>query len=191
MNTLEAIGAAHLLGISPREIKQAIADVNGIRGRLERVRIDGKVGFSVYIDYAHTPDALESVLRSVRGSAGKDGRIVLLFGCGGDREKQKRALMGRIAVEMADHVIITSDNSRSESPECIIEDILSGIVGESSYTVIEDRREAIEYAIRCARDGDVIILAGKGHEEYEIVGDERRPFCEKDIVRQAVEKFHS
>lgn len=189
MNTLEAIAASHLLGVPPREIKQAVADVPVIKGRLERVKLDGRACFSVYVDYAHTPDALENVLRSVRASTARGGRIVLLFGCGGDREKQKRSLMGRIAVSMADHVIITSDNCRSEAPHEIIKDILSGIDGESSYTVIEDRSEAIEYAVKSARNGDVIILAGKGHEEYEIVGDERRPFNEKEIVRRAYEKF--
>lgn len=191
MNTLEAIGGAYLLGVPARDIKQAIADVPVIKGRLEKVRLDGRAGFSVYVDYAHTPDALENVLRSVRASSTRCERIVLLFGCGGDRERQKRSLMGRIAVSMADHVIITSDNCRSEAPNEIIEDILSGIDGESSYTVIEDRKEAIEYAVRSARDGDVIILAGKGHEEYEIVGDERRPFNEKELVCRAYEKYRA
>ena len=138
--------------------------------------------FSVFLDYAHTPDALEKLLRSVRGFAG-ERRVVLLFGCGGDRDRAKRPLMGRIASRLADFLILTSDNCRSEEPEAILSEILRGVDKEKPYTVIADRREAIRYAILNAQPGDVILLAGKGHENYEIRGCERLPFSERDIVR--------
>ena len=135
--------------------------------------------------------ALENLLRTARSFAARGQRIVLLFGCGGDREKQKRAIMGNIATSMADLAIITSDNSRSERPADIISDILSGVVADATYTVIEDRREAIEYAIKNARRGDIILLAGKGHEEYEIDGEGKKPFSERQIVKEAIERYHS
>lgn len=192
MNTLEAAVTSRLLGLSAIEIKDSLAHFSGIEGRLQKVKLDEAVNFSVYLDYAHTPDALENLLRTVKGFSTSDKRIVLLFGCGGDRDRGKRALMGKIAVEMADMVIITSDNSRSESASAIIEDVLSGInrMNASPYTVIEDRRAAIEYAIKNARSGDVILLAGKGHEEYEITKDGRRSFSEREIVREYVGKYY-
>ena len=192
MNTAEAAIAAHLLGLSAIEIKDGLAHFSGIEGRLQRLKISEPVNFSVYIDYAHTPDALENLLRTVKGFAAPDKRVVLLFGCGGDRDRGKRALMGKIAVEMADMVIITSDNSRNESASEIIDDVLRGIDGinASPYTVIEDRRSAIEYAIKNARSGDVILLAGKGHEEYEISKDGRKKFSEREIVGEYVNKYY-
>ena len=192
MNTMQAAVTAKALGASVNTIKDTLSHFSGIKGRLERLKIYGKYDFSVYIDYAHTPDALENLLRTARTFVKKDQRIVLLFGCGGDRERQKRPVMGRIAVDMADFVIITSDNSRSERTADIIEDILSGIVDRdgAAYTVIESRKSAIEYAIKNARRGDVILLAGKGHEEYEIDEKGKRPFSERDLVKEFVEKYY-
>ena len=115
---------------------------------------------------------------------------MLLFGCGGEREREKRAMMGKIASSMADFVIVTSDNSRSEDPSDIIGEIVSGIDGDGHFTVIEDRYEAIEYAIKNARRGDLVFLAGKGHENYEINKDGRRDFCEKDIVCSLADKYY-
>ena len=189
MNTLEAAVTARLLGVSVGEIRETLSCLTGAKGRLERVEISEKVGFSVYIDYAHTPDALENLLKTVRSFLRRGERLVLLFGCGGDRDKLKRPIMGKIATLMADYVILTADNSRSEQPRDIIVDILRGVSEDASYTVIESRREAIEYAIRQARRGDLILLAGKGHEDYEIDRDGKKPFCEKVIVRLAVEKY--
>ncbi len=189
MNTLEAAAVCHLIGLSPREIKDSIAMIDGVRGRLERLRLSNRAGFSVYIDYAHSPDALENLLRTVKMFAKRGQRIVLLFGCGGDREKPKRAMMGRIAAEMSDFFIITSDNPRSENPEDIISDIISGVGDSCSFTVIEDREMAIEYAIKNARSGDIILLAGKGHEEYRIDRDGRHDFSEREIVNKCVARY--
>lgn len=169
------------LGISPVLIKNALAGFSGVKGRMERVDTN-PFGFSVFLDYAHTPDALEKLLRTVRGFCGENERIVLLFGCGGDRDRSKRAEMGRIASRFADLVILTSDNCRTESPEQILCDILKGIDKEKPFRVLPDRQKAIEFAIGTARLGDVVLLVGKGHEEYEIRGRERLAFCERDIV---------
>ena len=192
MNTMQAAVATYMLGAPVADIKETLAHFGGIGGRLERLKLGAAVDFSVYIDYAHTPDALENLLRTARGFLREGQRLVLLFGCGGDRDRQKRPIMGKIATSMADHVIITSDNSRSEEPLDIIRDILSGIGGEygASFTVIESRSNAIEYAVKNARRGDVIILAGKGHEEYEIDRDGKKPFSERNLVKKFVEKYY-
>lgn len=190
MNTLEAAFAAIKLGISPISVKESLAGFKGVDGRLERVKINRRAEISVYIDYAHTPDALENLLCAAHSMRHRGQRIVLLFGCGGEREREKRAMMGKIASSMADFVIVTSDNSRSEDPSEIIGEIVSGIDGDGHFTVIEDRYEAIEYAIKNARRGDLIFLAGKGHENYEINKDGRRDFCEKDIVCSLADKYY-
>jgi len=148
---------------------------------LERIPLPTS-DYAVYIDFAHTPDALENILRTVRGFMTDKQRLVLLFGCGGDRDKGKRPVMGSIASHLADFVIVTADNSRSERTADIMAAILSGFDGNASHTVIENRREAIEYAITSALPGDVILLCGKGHEEYEILGNDTHPFSEREIV---------
>ena len=185
MNTMQAAICALELGCSPAAIKTALATMGGIKGRMERVRLGLEADFSVLIDYAHTPDALEKLLLTARGLVQKGGRTVVLFGCGGDRDRTKRAVMGEIAARLADHVIITSDNSRGEDPMQIICQIVAGIPPQKAYTVIPDRASAIRYAVENAKAGDLILLAGKGHEEYEIVGGERRPFCEGHLVKEA------
>ena len=192
MNTMLSAVATHDLGVSVADIKSTLTHFGGVRGRLERLKIGEKCDFSVFIDYAHTPDALENLLRTARGFARDGQRLVLLFGCGGDRDREKRALMGRIATGMADHVIITSDNSRSEKTSDIISEIVSGIDPEccSPYTVIESRRDAIEYAIKKARRGDIILLAGKGHEEYEIGREGKKPFSERALVEEFLKKYY-
>ena len=185
MNSMQAAICALELGCSPAAIKTALATMGGVKGRMERVRLGLEADFSVLIDYAHTPDALEKLLLTARDLVQKGGRTVVLFGCGGDRDRTKRAVMGEIAARLADHVIITSDNSRSEDPMQIICQIVSGIPPQKAYTVIPDRASAIRYAIENAKAGDLILLAGKGHEQYEIVGGERRPFCEGSLVKEA------
>ncbi len=190
MNTLEAAAVCSLLCVAPRDIKDSIASLEGIKGRLEKLKLPLRTGFSVYIDYAHTPDALENLLRTVKMFAKKGQRTVLVFGCGGEREKQKRAMMGRIASEMSDSFVITSDNPRGEDPEEIINDILSGVGEDGHFTVIGERKGAIEYVIKNARQGDIILLAGKGHEEYSIDKDGRHDFSEREIVCDAVKKYH-
>ena len=185
MNSMQAAICALELGCSPAAIKTALATMGGVKGRMERVRLGLEADFSVLIDYAHTPDALEKLLLTARDLVQKGGRTVVLFGCGGDRDRSKRAVMGEIAARLADHVIITSDNSRGEDPMQIICQIVSGIPPQKAYTIIPDRASAIRYAVKNAKAGDLILLAGKGHEEYEIVGGERRPFCEGSLVKEA------
>ena len=192
MNALEAASAALALGASPAAIRDALADFSGVPGRMERVALPPtEIPFSVYIDFAHTPDALENLLRSAHDIRRRGQRIVLVFGCGGDRDPSKRKVMARIASRMADSLVITSDNSRSENPADIISDILLGVDKESEFAVVPDRAEAIRYAIRYARGGDIILLAGKGHETYEIDRRGKHPFCERDIAVQAVREFHA
>ena len=186
-NTLSASACALLHGISPSLICSALKSVGGIEGRMERVKLPSGSDVSVFIDYAHTPDALESLLKSFRGFVREGQRIILVFGCGGDRDKSKRKVMGSIASRLADLSVVTSDNSRGERAEDIISDICSGFDG-GEYTVIKDRKEAIEYAITSARAGDVVILAGKGHERYEIDLLGRHDFDERKIVFECAER---
>jgi UDP-N-acetylmuramoyl-L-alanyl-D-glutamate--2,6-diaminopimelate ligase len=187
MNSLQASACAYTDGIDQRIIRYALKSFRGVRGRLERILLPTNE-FSVYIDFAHTPDALKNVLKTVRSLIGRDQRLILLFGCGGDRDKSKRSIMGRIASEMSDFVVITSDNSRSENTSDIISSILSDFDPDCPHTVIEDRKEAIEFCISNAISGDVIILAGKGHEEYQILNDGKHYFNEKKIVIDAVRR---
>ena len=190
MNTLEAAACATVLGISPSVTVTALRSLNGIEGRMERVRLGAVCDFSVFIDYAHTPDALYNLLMTARSFRKSGQRIVLLFGCGGDRDKGKRPVMGKIASELADVCIVTSDNSRSEDPRNIIREICEGM-GDAPRTVIPERAVAIDYAIASAAKGDIILLAGKGHEEYEIDKDGKHPFYEKQLVRAAVLRYHT
>ena len=186
-NSLLASSAALELGVSPLAVQEGLARLGGIVGRLERVPTPG-APFAVFIDYAHTPDALEKLLRTARGFRRRGERIVLLFGCGGDRDPAKRKPMGRIAAEMADFTIITSDNPRGEPPGDILADILRGFDRERPHAVIADRAAAIAYAIEQARAGDIILLAGKGHEQYTIDAEGRHPFDERALVSVAVRR---
>lgn len=191
-NTLAAAAAARECGIDLVSIQNALFSLRGVCGRLEKVDLGFAGGaYTVFIDYAHTPFALENLLRCVRDFRGEGQRIVTVFGCGGDRDREKRPEMGAVAVTGSDFVIITSDNARSENPRAIIDDILTGVGDAANYTVIEDRRSAIEYAIENALAGDIILLAGKGHEQYEIDKDGLHPFSETEIVLRAAEKYGS
>ena len=184
-NALGVIGTGLSLGLSLADCADSLASGRGVKGRVEVVPTDGD--YTILIDYAHTPDALENVLKSMR--AVTRGRLVALFGCGGDRDRTKRPIMGRIAADNADFVVVTSDNPRTEKPEAIIEDILAGM--EQSATpreVICGRPEAIEWAIEHHEPGDVIVLAGKGHEDYQIVGHEKHHMDEREIVADILEK---
>ncbi len=187
-NLLAASAVADLIGIDSEMIIQAILEFNGVKGRYEY--LDYGQEFLVLIDYAHTEDAIENLLKMVRKLS--QGRIILVFGCGGDRDKGKRRLMGRVAAENADYLIITSDNPRSEDPLEIIEMIMEGVKeGKESilYEIIIDREEAIHRAIKLARKGDIVILAGKGHENYQIIGNNKLYFEEREIVKQAIERI--
>ena len=188
MNSLMAIACAAEIGVSAHTIRKAMMSISGTDGRLQRVELGHKANFAVFIDYAHTPDALENLICSARGFISRGSKLVVLFGCGGERDREKRRIMGHIASTLADMTIITSDNPRSENPDDIICDILKGVNKESRYVVIPDRRSAIKYAVENAAPGDVILLAGKGHETYEIVGNEKRDFSEKQIVLEAYSK---
>ncbi len=188
-NTLAAAVTARELGVNLITVQNALYAMNGVCGRLERVKLGfAGNGISVFIDYAHTPFALENLLKCVREFCEEGQRIVTLFGCGGDRDKEKRAVMGKIAVEMSDFVIITADNSRSEEASNIINDILCGVEGKDNYIVIDKRQSAIEYAIENAIEGDIILLVGKGHEQYEIDKDGIHPFSEIEIAEKAAQR---
>ena len=178
-NALAVIAAAMGEGIPLRECAAALGTLHGVKGRLENIPT-GR-GFSVLRDYSHKPDALEKVLRSLRPSTA--GRLICVFGCGGDRDRLKRPLMGRIALQNADFVIVTSDNPRTEEPEAIIDEIVAGMDGaDTPWCRICDRVEAIHRAMDMAEDGDVILLAGKGHEDYQVIGHEKRHMDEREIV---------
>ena len=182
-NALCAIGAAKLLEIPYPAILSGLASVQGICGRLERVPTGRE--FQVFIDYAHSPDSLENVLKTL--NALKRARLIVLFGCGGDRDRTKRAEMGRIAEALADFTIITSDNPRTENPLAIIEEIRFGMTGKD-FIILPDRRQAIEYALSHANANDLILLAGKGQETYQIIGETKYPFDEREIVKNWLKK---
>ena len=182
-NALAALSAVMSVGVSVTDAADALCRCKGVKGRAEVVPTGED--FTVIIDYAHTPDALSNILDTVKMFA--RGRTVLLFGCGGDREKQKRPLMGAIAARKADYVYVTSDNPRTEEPMEIISEILGGMEGSGAhYEVIEDRREAIKRAVISAQPDDVIILSGKGHETYQIIGAEKHHFDEREIVSECL-----
>ena len=178
-NALAALGICHMLGVPPEQGAAALQTASGIKGRMEVVPTPG-LPCTVLIDYAHTPDALENVLTAVRGFA--EGRVVAVFGCGGDRDREKRPQMGRIVSRLADVAVVTSDNPRWEQPEKIIEDILPGLTGPAESVVICDRREAIGWALKNSRPRDVIVLCGKGHETYQEVCGEKRHMDERELV---------
>lgn len=185
-NALGVLGAALALGIPLEESAAVLARVPHVKGRVEVVPTPGK-DYTVLIDYAHSPDSLVNVLSTVRGFA--KGRTVALFGCGGDRDKAKRPKMGRAAAENADFLVVTTDNPRTERPADIIADILPGLKGLGTpCEVIEDRVEAIHWALDHARAGDVVVLCGKGHETYQEVGHEKRHMDEREIVADYLSK---
>lgn len=203
-NIMAAIGAATALGIPEESIREGIDALSTVPGRMERIKNDK--GVEIFVDYAHTPDALESALTVLRPLRGR-GRLITVFGCGGDRDRTKRPVMGRGVARLSDFSIITSDNPRSEPPGDIIQDIEVGFISQNGraigredlergvetggYLKIEDRREAIGLAIQAARPGDIILIAGKGHESYQILADRRLPFDDRAEVRKALLKTSS
>ena len=185
-NSMCAAVTAVELGLPITEVTKALADMTGIKGRAESVPTGRD--FSIIIDYAHTPDGLKNILSTFREC--KKNRVIALFGCGGDRDKTKRPIMGNIAVRYADYVIVTSDNPRSEEPMQIIKDILVGTEGiNTPVKVIENRIEAIKYAVSIAKTDDIIVLAGKGHETYQILKDTTIHLDEREIVAQALSEL--
>lgn len=178
-NALGAIGAVCALGYKFLDVLPHIASLGAVDGRAQI--ISGERPYTVMIDYAHTPDGLENILSSVKQYA--QGRVITLFGCGGDRDRTKRPIMAKMACKYSDFVIVTSDNPRTEDPSAIINDILEGMtLDKKSYVVIENRRDAIRYAVDMAENGDFVVLAGKGHEKYQILGREKVDFDEEKIT---------
>ena len=178
-NALTAISACSAVGIDIGEAAAALATAVGVKGRVETVPTDGD--YSIIIDYSHKPDSLIKVLKTLR--AVTRGRLICLFGCGGDRDRTKRPIMGKAAADFSDVVIVTSDNPRTEDPQAIIDEILPGVEGTDKPVItICDRIEAIHWAIDNAQPGDVILLAGKGHEDYQIIGHEKHHMDEREIV---------
>ena len=184
-NTLTVLGCALQLGISLAGAAQALKTAKGVKGRVEVVPTPGKP-YTVLIDYAHTPDGLENVLSSVKGFC--KGRLIAVFGCGGDRDPIKRPIMGRIGAEIADIAIITSDNPRTEEPMAIIRDILAGLEEKNNYQVIENRPNAIRHAMDIAQENDIIVLAGKGHETYQEINGVKHHLDEREIVLDYLEE---
>ena len=178
-NALGALTVCCSAGLDFQECCDALCSAKGVKGRLEIVETESD--YTVIIDYAHTPDALKNVLNTLKPLT--RGRLITLFGCGGDRDKTKRSVMGSVAAEFSDFCIVTSDNPRTETPEAIIQDILPGVFAHNTpYTVICERIEAIHWAIDNAAPGDVILLAGKGHEDYQIIGHVKHHMDEREIV---------
>ncbi len=178
-NALCVIGIAKALGIDENKISEYLSDAHGVKGRAEVVKTN--TDYTVIIDYAHTPDGIENILSTVRGFA--EGRVIVVFGCGGDRDNTKRPIMGEIAGKIADLCVVTSDNPRTENPMRIIEMVEDGVKKSGcEYVVIESRYEAIRYALENARAGDVVVLAGKGHETYQILNTGTIHFDEREVV---------
>ena len=185
-NALMAAGICICAGAGPESIRQGLESVYNVPGRIEL--LDTGTPYRVILDYAHSPDSLENILKAVRQTT--KGRMIALFGCGGDRDRGKRPVMGEIAGELADYCILTSDNPRNEDPMDILNAIEAGIKPTGcEYVVIENRREAIRYALRFAGAGDVVVLAGKGHETYQEIRGEKHPFDEKVVVRELLEEM--
>jgi len=182
-NILAAVSCAIIDGIDVDAIKKEIEDINYIPGRMERISCD--TPFKIIVDYAHTPDGIKNALSSLRELT--EGRIITVFGAGGDRDKGKRKTMGEAADMLSDYIIITSDNPRNEDPMEIIQDISSGIKN-TLYETIQDRGKAIEKALNIGKDGDIIAILGKGHEKYQIIGKEKLPFNDKEFVKSVMEK---
>ena len=185
-NSLAAICVAQKFGVSAENVKEALLDVR-VPGRSEMV--DNKLEIPIMIDYAHSPESLENILKAVKSYT--RGRVISVFGCGGDRDSGKRPIMGEISGRIADYTIITSDNPRTEDPEKIVNQIEEGIKKtKGKYEVVVDRQEAIEKAIKMANDKDIIILAGKGHEPYQEINGVKYPFDERIIVRDIISKLN-
>jgi UDP-N-acetylmuramoyl-L-alanyl-D-glutamate--2,6-diaminopimelate ligase len=180
-NILAAALFGHAAGIPAGIIKKGIESLPGVPGRLERVPTDRNL--HVFVDYAHTPDALKKTIETL--NAVRSGRLIVVFGCGGNRDRTKRPVMGRIAAELADVAVITSDNPRREEPTSIIEEIRAGITG-NSFKVIENRRTAIGEAIAMAKENDVVLIAGKGHEDYQIIGNATYPFSDRAVAEDEI-----
>lgn len=187
-NSLAAVAAAVALGLPLASVRCALERIPGVAGRLEKV--DAGQDFAVLVDYAHTPDSLENILKAAREFT--RGRIIMVFGCGGDRDRTKRPIMGAVSARLSDYTVLTSDNPRSEEPQAILNDIEAGVsplIGKDKYTVIADRRDAIGIALKMAKPQDTVLIAGKGHETYQIVGDKVLPFDDRESARELLRQL--
>lgn len=182
-NIMAAVGAALALGIDDATITKAIGEFDNVPGRMQRV--ENAKGLNVFVDYAHTPDALERALANCREIT--SGRLIVVFGCGGDRDRTKRPIMGAIATRLADLTYVSSDNPRTEDPLAIIDDIKPGLISGANCIVEADRRAAIEQAVAGMQPDDCLLLAGKGHENYQIIGTSKQPFSDFEIAAAAIE----
>jgi len=179
-NCLAAAAVGLMYGIDLQTVARGLESVTSVPGRLERIECGQP--FGVYVDYAHTSDALSTVLATLRGVT--RGRLICVFGAGGDRDREKRPAMGRVVGEFADEVIITSDNPRFEDPRVIAEQCLAGMQDPTRANVVLDRRQAIQIAMGCATEGDTVLIAGKGHESHQQIGRRRLPFCDRQVARE-------
>jgi UDP-N-acetylmuramoyl-L-alanyl-D-glutamate--2,6-diaminopimelate ligase len=186
-NLLTVYGAAVLLGFEKEEVLAHLSMLRPVSGRFETVL--AKDGTTAVVDFAHTPDALENIINTIDELRQSGQRLIVVCGCGGDRDKTKRPVMGGMAAKRADIAIFTSDNPRTENPEDIIREMEEGVEAGDKYLKIADRHEAIKTAVMLAEPRDIILLAGKGHEDYQIIGTEKLPFNDKDTVKGWFEKF--
>jgi UDP-N-acetylmuramoyl-L-alanyl-D-glutamate--2,6-diaminopimelate ligase len=186
-NALAALGAGLALSLPADAVLRGLAALGGVPGRMETIAAGQ--GFTVLVDYAHTDDALRNLLETVRGLSPR--RVVTVFGCGGDRDRTKRPLMGAVAARLSDFVILTSDNPRSEPPEAILEEIRRGIPAARAgdTLVVPDRRDAIARALEMGREGDCVVLAGKGHEAVQVLRDRTVPFDDRQVARDALARL--
>ena len=191
MNVMQAIGSLLQQGLPLPLLLNALPRFRGVPGRMERVLPSAPSAEqrpAVLVDYAHTPDGLRSALKASRPFV--DGRLVCVFGCGGDRDRGKRPQMASIAAELADRVVVTSDNPRTENPQQILDDVVAGLSSEIDYQVEADRAIAIAQAIDAARPGDLVLIAGKGHEDYQIVGTEKLHFDDREEAEKALRRWN-
>jgi UDP-N-acetylmuramoyl-L-alanyl-D-glutamate--2,6-diaminopimelate ligase len=184
-NALAAATAARLLDVPAATIAAGLSSAENVSGRFEPV--EAGQPFRVVVDYAHTPDGLEQLLRAAREVT--EARVIVVFGCGGDRDRTKRPAMGEVATTLADRVVVTSDNPRSEDPLRIIYEVLAGVADRGAVVVEPDRRQAIELALEEAAPGDTVVIAGKGHETTQTVGDEVVPFDDRAVARRGLERL--
>jgi len=189
LNCLTAAAMAEALDLPADAVAAGLEAVETVRGRLEPVPTN--LPLSVLVDYAHKTDALEHALTTVRELVRADGRLLLVFGCGGDRDRQKRPAMAKVAERLADRIVVTNDNPRTEVPEAIADEILAGFDAPEAVTVELDRRKAIALALEEARAGDVVIIAGKGHETYQIIGDVTRPFDDREVAAEVLRRLEA
>ena len=188
-NLTTVYAAATLLGMEPTEVLTTLSTLTPVSGRFET--ITAKDGTMAVVDYAHTPDALQNVLDTIEEVRRDEQQLIVVCGCGGDRDRTKRPEMAAIAVRHATTAIFTSDNPRTEHPEAILDDMVAGVEGATNYLRITDRREAIRTAAMLAKAGDIVLIAGKGHEDYQIIGTEKHHFDDREQVREAFDKTHN